>query len=304
MAEDSDIRLGVAQRFEFIEWRAYWVGRINRKDLEDRFDISTPQASVDLRRYQEAAPGNIEYDSTEKSYVATDGFNPQFLKLIPERYLLQLHAFELGAIRKSDTWFGEIPPTSVTPTLLRGPEAYVLRAIVNCIRMNGAIDINYQSLTKTAVRTICPHALAYDGYRWHIRALSLEHNEYRDYVLGRILSVSNPVSCNSNSSDDREWQTEYTLTLIAHPKLSPQQKAAIEHDFKFKNGELAIPMRFALAYYFINRYNLDLRNDEIPPQRAQIYLKNYDEFKTAWEQVKEESKILIKQRGVQTNKAI
>jgi len=42
MAENTNIPWGLAQRFEFIEWRAYWVGRLNRKDLEDEFKISTP----------------------------------------------------------------------------------------------------------------------------------------------------------------------------------------------------------------------------------------------------------------------
>src|SRR5258708_12960249 len=108
MDEDNDVRWGLGQRFEFIEWRAYWVGRINRKDLEDEFHISTPQASIDFRRYQEAAPGNIEYDATEKSYVATTSFRPKFLELSPQRYFLQLQALRPPPIRKP-------PPPSPPP---------------------------------------------------------------------------------------------------------------------------------------------------------------------------------------------
>src|ERR1700722_210432 len=103
MKEDSEVKPGLAQRFEFIEWRAYWVGRVNRSDLEDQFQISTPQASLDFRRYQEEAPGNNEYDASGKSYVVTEGFTPKFLNLSPERFLLQLQAIKSEAIRKSDT---------------------------------------------------------------------------------------------------------------------------------------------------------------------------------------------------------
>src|SRR5688572_28545179 len=129
MSNSSSVRWGVAQRFEFIEWRAYWDGRLNRGDLEREFEISTPQASVDLRNYQEAAPGNIEYDSSEKDYVATENFHPRFLVLSPERYLRQLHGIRIGALDVNVTWFDKLPPVDVIPNIARGPEAYTLRAI-------------------------------------------------------------------------------------------------------------------------------------------------------------------------------
>src|SRR5204862_2308736 len=109
MADDLDVRWGVAQRLEFIEWRAYWTGRVNRKDLEDRFNISTPQASLDFKRYMEEAPNNIEYSPTEKTYVATDSFEPKYLKLeTAARYLRPLEAIKIGAIDAANTWFGEL----------------------------------------------------------------------------------------------------------------------------------------------------------------------------------------------------
>jgi predicted DNA-binding transcriptional regulator YafY len=301
MDEDNDVRWGLAQRFEFMEWRAYWVGRVNRKDLEDEFQISTPQASVDFRNYLEAAPGNIEYSATEKTYVVTNNFRPKFLKLSPERYLLQLQALSSDAIRKSDTWFDEVPPADVTPTIVRGPEAYTLRAIIKTIEMGGAININYQSLTRTDVRSICPHALAHDGYRWHVRALSLEHGEYRDYVLGRILSVSEPTPCGADPSDDVEWQTKVKLKLIAHPDLNPDQKATIEHDYRLEKGELTVEMRLALAFYFIKRHNLDLRKGEIAPERAQLFLQNFEELTAALKEANEQSRALIAARRLRAS---
>ena len=41
---------GVEKRFEFIEFRLFWEGKINRKDLIDQFAISVPQSSIDLNR--------------------------------------------------------------------------------------------------------------------------------------------------------------------------------------------------------------------------------------------------------------
>lgn len=296
MSEENDVPWGLAQRLEFVEWRVYWAGRLNRKDLEDEFQISTPQVSLDLRRYQEVAPGNIEYNATEKCYVATSGFSPKFLKLSPERYLLQLQALHSEAIRKSDTWFDKAPPADTVLTIVRGPQAFTLRAIIKAIDMKGSIEINYHSLTKTAMRTICPHSLAHDGLRWHVRALSQEHGEYRDYVLGRILSFSEPKPCDADPSDDLAWEKRVKLKLIAHPKLSSQQKTTIEHDYQLQKGELLVDMRLALAFYFIKRYNLDLRNNEVPPERAQLFLQNYEEIEAALKESKEQSKTLIAAR--------
>lgn len=290
MAESGAIKWNLAQRFEFIEWRAYWEGRVNRADLEDEFDISTPQASIDLREYQKLAPSNIEYRATEKTYVATQNFRPIFLSLSPERYLIQLRALTTNAMKPRDTWFERVPPLDVVPDIIRGPQAYTLRAIVRAIESRGAISINYQSLTRTGVRLIAPHALAHDGYRWHVRALSLEHVEFRDYVLGRILSVGQTTPKQVDPTDDVEWNEKITLKLVAHPGLDERQKNTVEHDYRFQDGELAITMRLALAFYFVKRHNLDLRNGEISAARAQLYLKNFDELEAAIGAAKAESK--------------
>lgn len=296
MTEDNQLRWGVTRRFEFIEWRVYWTGKVNRRDLEDQFQISTPQASADFTRYQGAAPGNIEYDTTEKSYVATSDFWPKFMTLSPQRYLLQLQAITTEAIRKEDTLFDSVPTCDIAPSITRGPEAYVLRAVVQAIQQRGNLSINYQSLTKIGVREICPHALGYDGYRWHVRALSLSHGEYRDYVLGRIRSVSSVTSSQTDHSLDLEWHTPVVLNLVPHPQLDEAQSAAIAHDYRLQNGRLAIQMRLALAFYFIKRNNLDLRRGEITPERAQLYLENHDEIVDAGERIKAQSKALITQR--------
>ena len=64
----------LAPRLEFIEWRLFWEGRLNRSDLEERFGISTPQASVDLRHYRKLAGANIEYDATQKRFCRLEGY--------------------------------------------------------------------------------------------------------------------------------------------------------------------------------------------------------------------------------------
>ena len=50
------LKWGVERRLEFIEFRLFWEGSINRADLVEFFGVSVPQASKDLALYQERAP--------------------------------------------------------------------------------------------------------------------------------------------------------------------------------------------------------------------------------------------------------
>ena len=74
------MRWGVEKRLEFIEFRLFWEGGINRADIIDQFGVSVPQASKDLTLYEKKAPGNLHYDKSAKRYRASDDFKPVFLE--------------------------------------------------------------------------------------------------------------------------------------------------------------------------------------------------------------------------------
>ena len=93
MAEAATVlKWGVERRLEFIEFRLFWEGSINRAALVETFGVSVPQASKDLALYQERAPGNMEYDTRAKRYVAAERFVLRFLEPDPYIYLSQLRA--------------------------------------------------------------------------------------------------------------------------------------------------------------------------------------------------------------------
>ena len=50
-SDKSELRWGVAQRLEFIEFRLSWEGHVNRSDLMEQFGLSVNQAFADLNRY-------------------------------------------------------------------------------------------------------------------------------------------------------------------------------------------------------------------------------------------------------------
>jgi len=55
----KQLNWSVERRYEFIEFRLFWQGRINRGDLMDAFGVSTQQASLDLNAYIDQANRNL-----------------------------------------------------------------------------------------------------------------------------------------------------------------------------------------------------------------------------------------------------
>ena len=66
-------------RMRFIDFMLQYHGQINRFHIEDYFGLSRPQATLDLRMYNEAAPGNMTYVPSKKSYFAGEYFVRKFL---------------------------------------------------------------------------------------------------------------------------------------------------------------------------------------------------------------------------------
>ena len=292
MAQDDGRRRWTqSQRLEFIEWKLYWDGHLNRSDLEDKFGISTPQASVDLRNYRDAADENIEYNSTEKRYLPSLGIAPKYLRVSADRLLLQLRAWLTGALQREDLWFRDIPPVDMAPDIARNVDAKCLRKILEAMRVKKAISVRYQSLTNSRWRDIAPHALAFDGHRWHVRAWSCDRRDFRDFVLTRIDKLGEMKTISFDPEHDVEWHTTTSLKLCPHPDLSDEQRQAIERDYNMINGCREITVRLSMAYYFIMRMNLDL--DDLPPARAQIRLANLDEVQAEISKARAESRTLV-----------
>lgn len=63
------MRWAQQQRMKFIASQLAVGGYINRSHLVEEFQISTPQASIDLRAFQQINPAAMVYDKTLKRYV-------------------------------------------------------------------------------------------------------------------------------------------------------------------------------------------------------------------------------------------
>lgn len=298
MSEAVDKRTwSQVRRFEFLEWKMFWEDRVIRSDLEATFGISTPQASVDLRRYRELAPDNME--ATARGYRPAPGFSPQFYVPSADRLLLQLRALVANVLPRKDVWFRDLPELGIAPDVTRDVSADCLRPILRAMRERQAFEVRYQSLTSSRRRAIAPHALAYDGHRWHVRAWCCEREEFRDFLLSRMDAFGTLQPASFEVEDDIEWATTLTLRLRPRRELGPEQQSAIAKDYGMVRGRKDVAVRAALAFYFIRRMNLDLQpsdNPKLGAERLQIELENLSEVEAAVSAAQAESKARIAAR--------
>lgn len=293
MDNRSNLRWGVEQKLQFIEFRLFWEGHVNRSDLIDKFGVSVNQASGDLNRYIALAPDNMVYDKSGKTYVRGSAFAPLFMKPDATQYLSQVRSVAEGIVAREDAWIGNLPAFDATPAPARGIDPVVLRSLVIAIRRHEAIEVFYQSMSSPDPewRWIAPHALAFDGFRWHARSLCEKSGQYRDFVISRIIETRQSRSTEMQVAPDAAWDEIVELEIGPHPELSPNQKRVIELDYGMQNGRVVIPVRRALLYYALKRLGLDTDPAARQPQDQQIVLFNAVELSTKAQARSAESRV-------------
>jgi hypothetical protein len=283
------LRWGTEQRLEFIEFRLFWDGVVNRSDITERFGVSVPQASADLTQYRELAPENIRYDASRKCYLRTEDFRPRLLKPNAERYLAQLRALSDEVIAPLETWIGALPEVGVTPIPARRVEPETLRTILAAVRGRRSISIEYQSLNESRPepiwRVITPHAFGSDGLRWHLRAYCHIEHVFKDFIISRCLQIGKTGEPGASPTQDRDWFTLFNVVLVPNPKLSQAQRKIIERDYGMNDGRCELRVRLALLYYLDKRLRLDIAEAQDRPKETPIIVANRHEYDAALKRV-------------------
>jgi hypothetical protein len=251
-------RWGQERRLEFIEFRLQWEGRVNRSDLVNYFSISVPQASLDFARYRELAPTNAIYDVVQRAYIASPSFTPTLIRDSADDYLTRLWATTAGTMNSNSSFLGWTPSVGLVRDPARSVDAVILKVFLLAMREKRVVRFDYQSMT-TAVpssRTLSPHALAFDGFRWHIRGFCRVHNDYRDFVLGRISTAVPEGPTNIDPKNDTEWHNFIEAIIVPQAQLSIAQRQAVESDYCMEEGRLVLRVREALLFYHLEHLGL------------------------------------------------
>jgi len=272
----KQLNLGAERRNAFIEFRVFWHGRINRADLMEKFGISLQQASLDLSGYADRLKRNLVYDKSQRAYVRGQNFKPRYITPSAEDYLAQLRAVDQGLVSREQSWISVFPGYGATPTPARGVAPETLRDVLAAIHKPAALQLTYQSMSRPepSARWIEPHALAFDGFRWHARAFCQSDQVFKDFLLSRVVEIGKQGPVTVDPQVDAAWYSEVVLEIGPHPDLSPTQRRAIEMDYGMEEGMAQIPVRRALLFYTLKRLGLDTDPAARRPQDQQIVLLN------------------------------
>lgn len=272
----KQLNWGAERRNAFIEFRVFWHGRINRADLMEKFGISLQQASLDLSGYADRLKRNLVYDKSQRAYVRGQNFKPRYITPSAEDYLAQLRAVDQGLVSREQSWISVFPGYGATPTPARGVAPETLRDVLAAIHKPAALQLTYQSMSRPepSARWIEPHALAFDGFRWHARAFCQSDQVFKDFLLSRVVEIGKQGPVTVDPQVDAAWYSEVVLEIGPHPDLSPTQRRAIEMDYGMEEGMAQIPVRRALLFYTLKRLGLDTDPAARRPQDQQIVLLN------------------------------
>jgi hypothetical protein len=257
MAAGVPVGLGQAQRerLAHIDFRLYFLGEVSRADIASRFGVAPAGATRDLAIYREAAPKNIVFDGSSKTYRIGSAFRPLFEHLLDRTLTALSQGFGDGLGGSA----GSMVPCEF-PVPINHPAMDTLAQVTRAIRAGAVLSVSYVSLSGGETeREIVPFALADNGLRWHARAFDRKSGSYRDFVLTRMRRAT-PVPGDSprpseGRANDIQWNRVVELELVPHPDGPRPEIAAL--DYPMEDGVLRLRVRAALAGFVLRRWNVD-----------------------------------------------
>ena len=163
----------------------------------------------------------------------------------------------------------------IRPALARGDWVICDRFVDSSRAYQGGAG----GLGDTAITAL--HAFGSDGLRWHTRAFCHIDRKFKDFILSRCMGARLPDAAGASASDDPFWGKSFSVVLCPNPRLTADQQKVIAGDFAMENGEVAVPVRRALLYYFSKRLRLDVADRFDDPSEAPVVVKNRDDFDVA-----------------------
>lgn len=245
----SILKPAMLARLVYLDQCLTWRGQVNRKDLIERFGISSPQAAIDFREYLErAAAPKPSYDAVRKCYVAGRKHEG-----------LPFH-HDIGS--PEELVLGEPPCDFVClPPPVRQCPPFVMRQLFQAKEQGQKIELDYVSMSSglRSNQWIAPAHFASDGERLHVRAWSFHHQDWRDYLPVRMLPESSfrTATIGDELPRDVDWEEFVEIRLRPLTGLSDAQKVAVRLEYGFTEDVLSFQVRKSLEFYIERRWGLN-----------------------------------------------
>lgn len=269
---DTPLRRRIEERLRTIEVQLYWRRRFDRGVHCDLFHLGPTQAAQDMRRYRDNISNDITYDAVTKSWRPNETFKPVLIDGSIEEFLGLLRSSGSALLFPNLQDFAEL----TLPQRLPKPEC--LLWVIRAIEDEQDIRVTYFSVTSgRSQRWIRPHAMAFDGDRFHVRAYDHRNQEFRDFVLGRIRKVHAFRGSVVDPDLDDAWMETTHVILTPNPGLSDEQRQAVAYDYNMTGGDLTVVTRRALTFYLQQRLKLTDDYSILPAQSRQLVAKRKEE---------------------------
>jgi len=268
------MRWSVEQRVAFAARRLFWDGSINREDLLRRFGVSINQATADLARLRHSYPDGFAYDTVAKRYRPTEGFHP--VEASSAALLRELRLLAEGHLTPADSVLSSPPPLAIADLPERVVDADVLRALLAAIASRSAVTGRYISFQRPGeqARSLSPHALVFDGFRWHVRAHDAADDRFKDFVIARLSDLAADGPWRRAPEADQSWNTERRIEIVPHPDLDAHQRGVIARDYGMdEEFVLRLHVRDAMLFYICRRFGLVDGHQQRPAQEQHIVLR-------------------------------
>lgn len=259
----DDLKHAQRERLIFLDQCLTWRGMANRRDLVERFGISTAQAALDFRTYLSLSRATPPiYDPVRKTYFVSEAHVP----LVPSNL-----AQAFGALFDDE----EHGLPSALPRPNRCAEPKVIARLYQAIKSESALYVRYTSMTSGADggQWLAPTRFISDGEVVHVRAFSFKHNEFRNYLPVRIEADSTfeEKSRGDALPEDGDWNTKVIIWLRPKSSLSGRQADVVRREYGFDGEFLRVETRKALEFFFDRRWGLDQKGARL--ERAKTEYK-------------------------------
>lgn len=260
------------QRTRDLETLLVWEGAIDNARIREVFGLQMVQASRLVSTFVAEHSGQVLRASPHAPVKPAPGFISKHSPGQPDDYL------RLVDSARPVEFASFVVDAGVDLSSVR-PEIFAL--MVQACRNGLGVNIAYCSTLepRDIPQLIFPHSLVRIARRWHVRAWCKSREAFRDFALARVLTAdSTELPSPVRAVDDNAWNEVNQLVIQPHPGLSAEQAMISQVEYLGGQSRAVIPVRRALASYFIRDLRLAVDLDVEKPPDYLLMLVNYSDF--------------------------
>ena len=250
----------VNERIRAIWTLLRWEGEIRNSRVRQLFDLQSVQSSRLIAQFVAGHPQAVRHSLAKKAWICADPKHAVREGGDFAEYLA-LHSARGKSI---PDWFADARLDMAMPS------TPILGSLISAARDSLGIEMVYASMTTPAgrARVIFPHAIVRLEQRWHVRAWCAEHEEFRDFNVGRIQKANligkpSPVK----ASRDALWNKEIVVRVIAHQGLTAEHQEMIRQEYFAGTSAYRLHARAALLPYLLKTARVAVwPEQELPPE--------------------------------------